>query len=235
MLLFFDPAIAHDIHYLSEEESYHCIKVLRLRPGNRIHITNGKGDIFESVITGIEKKVLQIRIEKTIHEYGLKPFKIHVAIAPTKNIDRFEWFLEKATEIGIDEITPLICDRSERTTIKNERQERVIIAAMKQSLKAYKPLLNFPVSMKNFISKPFIGFNKFIAVCESDTRQLLRDCCQKDQNYLILIGPEGDFAPDELAAAKRNNFKPVSLGTSRLRTETAGIVACQICNLINED
>jgi 16S rRNA (uracil1498-N3)-methyltransferase len=234
MILFYDPAIIGNIHILNEEESFHCTKVLRLKEGDGIHLTNGKGEIFEATITQVEKKTVKLKVERTIGEYGKRSFHIHIAFAPTKNIDRFEWFLEKATEIGIDEITPIICEHSERSTIKHERQERVIIAAMKQSLKAYKPILNHPINFKNFIAQTFHECNKYIAVCEADNRQLLKNVCPPNSNYLILIGPEGDFSSEELVFAKQRGFQPVSLGTNRLRTETAGVVACHIGNLIND-
>jgi 16S rRNA (uracil1498-N3)-methyltransferase len=210
------------------------MRVLRMKEGDRMHLTNGTGDLFEAVIDKVEKKTLKLNIEKVTREYGKRSFHIHIAIAPTKNIDRFEWFLEKATEIGIDEITPIICEHSERPTIKHERQERVIIAAMKQSLKAYKPVLNPSTSFKNFISQSFSETQKYLAVCEDNDRKLLKNSCQPNSNNLILIGPEGDFSQDELMVAKQAGFISVSLGESRLRTETAGVVACHICNLIND-
>jgi 16S rRNA (uracil1498-N3)-methyltransferase len=234
MLLFYDKNISGDFHVLNEEESYHCTRVLRLNEGKTLFLTNGEGALFEAVIQNIGKKNVELSIVQISQDYGKRPFRVHIAIAPTKNIDRFEWFLEKATEIGIDEITPIICERSERPTLKTDRLERVIIAAMKQSLKAYKPVLNEPASFKKWISNSFSEYLKYIAICEDDNRQILNNIIQKNGNYLILIGPEGDFTPDEVVLAKNADFIPVSLGNSRLRTETAGVVACHIGNLVNE-
>jgi len=186
------------------------------------------------LIKQVDKRNLKLEVLHKQSGFGKKPYRIHIAIAPTKNIDRFEWFLEKATEIGIDEITPIICEHSERTIIKPERLERVIIAAMKQSIKAFKPTLKQAISFKEFILQPLPGNLKFIAVCEAENRQLLQEVCRRNEEYFILIGPEGDFSPEEINLAKQSGFIPVSLGNSRLRTETAGVVACHICNLINE-
>lgn len=234
MNLFYDPDLNVNSSRLNEEESFHCSKVLRFKEGDIIHVTNGKGDLFESVINKIEKKGIVLEIRNIIHEYGKCPYYIHIGIAPTKNIDRFEWFLEKATEIGVDEITPIYCAHSERTTIKPERLEKVVIAAMKQSLKTYKPIINQPIGLTKLSQQTYEGLDKFIAVCESDDRKLLKNQCNPKSRYMILIGPEGDFSNEELIFARSLGFQPVSLGNSRLRTETAGVVACHICNLIND-
>jgi 16S rRNA (uracil1498-N3)-methyltransferase len=166
-------------------------------------------------------------------KFGLRNFRVHVAIAPTKNMERIEWFLEKATEIGIDHINPLLCCFSERKEIKGERLEKVMVSAMKQSLKAYLPQLDPLTRFSDFISQPFEG-QKFIAHCDEQHRDVLKQLILPNQQYLILIGPEGDFSPEEISLAIQAGFHPVSLGDSRLRTETAGLVACHTFNLMND-
>ena len=213
---------------LSTVESKHIIRVLRKKRGDIINFTDGKGGCFtyEIVIADSKKSILKIiNREKKAKKHN---YQLHIAIAPTKNIDRFEWFLEKATEIGIDEITPIICERSERKVIKTERGKRILISAMKQSLKYYLPQLNEATNFKNFIKKKS-NKTKYIAHCEENYNKLMLD--RKSENTLILIGPEGDFSSEEIKFAKQNQFKAVSLGSSRFRTETAGIIAAHTINL----
>jgi 16S rRNA (uracil1498-N3)-methyltransferase len=231
--LFYTPDLRFPFHTLSEEESKHCTRVLRLSVGDTIFLTDGKGLFCEAVITDASSKTCIIEIIKKTPEYGKRDFILSIAIAPTKNIERFEWFLEKATEIGIDEIIPLICRFSERKEIKPERLEKVMISAMKQSQKAYLPFLSPPQRFKDFIIKPFSG-DKFIAHCINSEKYPLRNLINQNQNVLVLIGPEGDFSPEEVEMAIAGGFIPVSLGESRLRTETAGLVACYTANLINQ-
>ncbi len=232
MHLFYTPDIAGNRYTLDETESKHCIKVLRLVNGDMITLMDGKGTLYDAVITDAHPKKCTVEVtNKTVQQRN--PFSVHIAIAPTKSIDRFEWFLEKATEIGIDEITPLLCEHSERRNIKNERLQRVIIAAMKQSLKAHKPVLNELVPLRKFVSASPNG-NKFIAHCQEGDKPHLKGEIKKAQPVIILIGPEGDFSPEEVNFAKQNGFTEIVLGKSRLRTETAGIVACHIVNLENE-
>ena len=233
MNLFYTSEINNDFHTLNEEESKHCKKVLRLKNGDRIYLTNGVGGLFEAEIIDDLSKKIELKIVETKHEFGKRDFKLHIAIAPTKNINRFEWFLEKATEIGIDEITPILSNHSERKIIKEERLNKVITSAMKQSLKAYHPILNPFSSFNEFINKEFDS-QKFIAHCEDVEKDNLKNIYSNGSDVLILIGPEGDFSIDEIEKAKNANFIPISLGESRLRTETAGIVACHTVNLINE-
>jgi len=234
MNLFYSTNIDSEIVNLSEEEAKHCTKVLRLKNGDKIHLTDGKGNLYESEIIEIGLKKCSVKIVNTIKEYGKRNYKIHIAIAPTKNIKRIEWFLEKATEIGIDEITPLICEHSERREIKTERLNKVISSAVKQSLKAYHPKLNVPAKFSDFIDKKFKSQN-FIAYCENDNQDLLKDIYKRNSDTLILIGPEGDFSDKEIQLAKDFGYTPISFGKSRLRTETAGIVACHTINLLNEE
>jgi 16S rRNA (uracil1498-N3)-methyltransferase len=233
MQLFYVPNISGAEVILDETESKHAIRVLRLQKGSIVHIVDGKGGFFEAEISDPNPKKCRIAIVKSTSEFGKKDFHLHIAIAPTKNIDRFEWFLEKATEIGIDEITPLLTSHSERKIINSERLEKILVSAMKQSLKAYLPKLNSLTTFNELINSNKIE-NKYIAYCDDIQKIHLKDLVTKGKNSLILIGPEGDFSPDEIQIALENNFEIVSLGTARLRTETAGIVACHIVNLIND-
>ncbi len=218
-----------------KEESRHIIRVLRKKEGDLLFISNGKGYLIKAKISlANEKKCLVdiISYEKQQKNWN---YRLHIAIAPTKMNDRFEWFLEKATEIGIDEITPIICDNSERKVLKTERMYKVLVSAMKQSLKFTLPKLNKPVKFSKIINTNFEGV-KFIAHCDDpDQKNTLKNLLQPGQNVLILIGPEGDFSPKEIGIALQHKFIPLSLGSSRLRTETAGIVVCNTISVINEN
>ena len=233
MQLFYVPNISGDEILLNETESKHAIRVLRLQNGNRVQVIDGTGGFYEAEITDANQKKCRLSVLKSQLEFGKKDFHLHIAIAPTKNIDRFEWFLEKATEIGIDEITPLLTSHSERKTINPERQEKILVSAMKQSLKAYLPKLNEITPIKHLIVNNK-SKSKYIAYCDDIQKIHLKDAVIRGQDTLILIGPEGDFSPEEVNLAIENGFKVVSLGAARLRTETAGIVACNIVNLANE-
>ncbi len=233
MHLFYTPDLRNKIYILNEVESKHCIKVLRLNVHDKIQLIDGNGGFHNAKIIDANPKKCSVEIVETTKKFGKRNHYLHIAIAPTKNIDRFEWFLEKATEIGIDEITPIVCDRSERKILKNERLEKIIISAIKQSIKAYKPILNNFTKLSDFAGPDFNG-KKFIAHCGESQKPSLKTAYNKGENALILIGPEGDFSQKEIDIAKQNNFKEVSLGESRLRTETAGIVACHTINLLNE-
>ena len=232
MNLFYSPDISSNIYTLPANESKHCIKVLRLKIGDTVHLTDGKGNLFETKIIEDNIKKCVLEIINTQSEVGKRDFNIHIAIAPTKNINRLEWFLEKATETGIDQITPIICEHSERKIIKPERLNKVITAAMKQSLKAYHPVLCETTKFKDFIKKGFNG-EKYIAYINEDYKDTLKELYTKNSNVLILIGPEGDFSKDEIKAALKKEYKPISLGESRLRTETAALMACFIVNFLN--
>ncbi len=232
MHLFYSPEITSDTFTLSQEESKHCLKVLRLNTGDTVHLTDGKGNLYQTRIIDADTKKCSLEIQEIKEEYGKRKYKIHLAVAPTKNINRYEWFLEKATEIGIDEITPIICEHSERRVIKPERLNKVIIAAMKQSLKAYLPVLNPAMSFKDFAGKNFDS-EKYIAYCSDKYRDNLKDLYKKQKDSVIMIGPEGDFSEQEINTTIKSGFKPVSLGPERLRTETAALVACHTVNLIN--
>jgi 16S rRNA (uracil1498-N3)-methyltransferase len=230
MQLFYCPKVFEGSSHLSSEESKHCIKVLRKQEGDTIHLIDGRGNFYEVKITLASQKKTGFEIVRKWEDKPL-PYALHIAIAPTKNNDRFEWFLEKATEIGIDEITPIICEYSERKVIKNERMEKIILSATKQSLKATLPKLNQAVSFDDFIKRNLYS-DCFIAHCEEQKKISLQTIISA--NSTILIGPEGDFSTKEIHLALSHNFKPVSLGDSRLRTETAGIVACHTIALHHE-
>ena len=233
MQLFYTPNIPSSIFCLEETESKHAVRVLRLINGDTIQLIDGKGNFHEAIIRDTHPKKCQVEIVKTTAEFGKRNHYLHLAVAPTKNIDRFEWFLEKATEIGIDEITPILCEHSERKVIKDERLEKVIVSAMKQSLKAYLPKLNPLTPIKDILSADLKG-EKFIAHCYKQDKRQLKNEVTNCKSSLILIGPEGDFSENEVVAAIQNGFVPVSLGESRLRTETAAVVACHTVNLLNE-
>lgn len=230
MQLFYCPEVLKGNLHLSSEESKHCVKVLRKREGDVIHLIDGEGSFYEVQITlASQKKVLFELLKKW--EDKPREYVLHIAIAPTKSNDRFEWFLEKATEIGVDEITPIICDHSERKIIKIERMQKIILSATKQSLKAKLPILNPAISLKEFLTKSFDA-NCFIAHCEPNAKKSLKSVTAL--NSLVLIGPEGDFSTNEIKNALNSNFTAISLGDSRLRTETAGIVACHTIALHHE-
>jgi len=233
MHIFYTPDISGKTYTLDETESKHCVRVLRLAKGDEITLVDGRGGFFTAEIADPNPKRCAVNVVKSEMNFGLRNFQVHIAIAPTKNIERIEWFLEKATEIGIDQVTPLLCHHSERKEIKNDRLEKVMISGMKQSLKAYLPRLDGMTRFSDFIRLPFSG-QKFIAHCEEQHRELLKNLVKSGESYLILIGPEGDFSPDEIEMAIQAGFQPVSLGESRLRTETAGVVACHTFNLLND-
>ncbi len=233
MQLFYIPEIRGSEVTLDPDESKHAVKVLRLTEGSSVQIVDGKGGFHEAEIAEAHPKKCRLNILNSVLNFGLKDFRLHIAIAPTKNIDRLEWFLEKATEIGIDEITPLISEHSERKIVKLERLEKKMISAMKQSVKAYLPKLNESVHFNQLISSA-TEKEKYIAHCFKGNKTHLKRVVNKAADVLVLIGPEGDFSPEEVQLAKNNGFTEISLGESRLRTETAGIVACHIVNLANE-
>jgi 16S rRNA (uracil1498-N3)-methyltransferase len=234
MQLFYNPNIDEQTKELafSKDESKHIVKVLRKSVGHELQISNGKGWLFkaEIIIADIKNCVAKIS-SKSYHER--KSYKLHLAVAPTKMNDRYEWFLEKATEIGIDTITPIICDHSERQIIKADRFEKILQSAMKQSLHYYMPKLNDAIAFKEFINLDFDG-QKFMAHCEETTKKSLKNELKPKQNVTILIGPEGDFSSQEIELGLRADFIPVSLGDTRLRTETAAIVACHSVAIMNE-
>ena len=234
MQLFYNGDLSSDHKDIrfSKEESRHIIKVLRKSTGDQLFITNGQGDLFTAEISVADTKncIANIIAYET---KASRPYKLHMAVAPTKSNDRFEWFLEKATEIGVDEITPIICDNSERRVIKTERLEKIILSAMKQSLSCYLPILNSATPVSSFMEGQIKG-QKFIAHCEDSHKASFKTEIEPASHVTILIGPEGDFSIKEIDLAIQHSFKPVSLGSSRLRTETAAITACHTVALMNE-
>jgi len=235
MQLFYNPNIDSNTNQINFDkiESKHIVRVLRKKETDVLKITNGKGFLFDAKITiASDKKCIAVI---TNSEQKPKPWNyyLHIAIAPTKNNDRIEWFLEKATEIGIDEITPIICNNSERRVVKIERFEKIIQSAMKQSLKFTLPKLNVPIKFSEFINQDIDG-KVCIAHCEEQERKSLSKIINPSEHATLLIGPEGDFSQSEIEKALKKNYIPISLGESRLRTETAGLVAVNMVSFINQ-
>ncbi|MCB0634156.1 MAG: 16S rRNA (uracil(1498)-N(3))-methyltransferase [Saprospiraceae bacterium] len=234
MQLFYVPDSAADIIELPPDEARHCVQVLRRRKGDVIHWVDGKGGWYSGTIVDAGKKTCQVIVDSARHEYGKRPFRLHLAVAPTKQIDRMEWLLEKAAEIGVDEITLLLCAHSERKQVRLDRLEKILVSAMKQSLKAYLPQLNDLTRFPDFIRQNNSAQQSFIAYVDTDQTQHLKDLCLPGRDVCLLIGPEGDFHPEEVRTALAAGCRQVSLGPSRLRTETAGMVGCAIINLVNQ-
>ncbi len=235
MQLFYNPDIDHNTQQITFDkiESRHIVKVLRKKEGDQVFITNGKGLLFVSQIDiASDKKCLATIIRKEEKE-NERNYRLHVAIAPTKNIERLEWFLEKATEIGIDEITPILTQNSERKVIKKERLEKIIQSAMKQSLKFHLPKLNELITFNEFLNQES-SENIYIAHCYDGKKELMKEVVEPKQEVTILIGPEGDFSPQEVSKSENANYTPISLGEARLRTETAALVAVQNVAFINQ-
>lgn len=236
MQLFYRPDIGkQSIITLDKEEAKHCIKVLRKQVGDTIDIVDGVGGLYKAELITDDIKDCQVRVVEHIEEFDKRNFKLWIAIAPPKNISRFEWFLEKATEIGVDRITPIYTQHSERRNLKPDRLKKILIGAMKQSGKAYLPVLDEPMKYKELldVAGEGKGITYHIATCR-DNLTHLKEVYGKGNSTLILIGPEGDFTPQEVQMAEDSGYKPISLGSSRLRLETAGIVAVTIVNLLNE-
>jgi 16S rRNA (uracil1498-N3)-methyltransferase len=237
MNIFYTPDISGTSYTLNEEESKHCIRVMRMKAGEYIYLVDGAGGFYKGQISSDNPKSCSIEIVETKTEFEKKNYSIHLAVAPTKNTDRIEWLIEKAVEIGIDEFSPIICEHSERKHINIERLERIATSAMKQSVKAYKPVINEAVAFKNIVKSNSTS-NKLIAHCITSEEEIfikkkVQDLYKPGQSALILIGPEGDFSAEEVKLAIDNGFKGITLGNSRLRTETAGLVACQTIAFLN--
>lgn len=232
MHLFYAPDIELT-NELPAEEAAHALRVLRLKAGDELMLTDGKGCFYRAEIAVADQKHCLLNILETSPQPVLWNGHLHLALAPTKNMDRMEWLVEKATEIGFDELTFLNCRYSERRVIKLERIEKIVVSAVKQSLKARMPKLNELTDFSKFIRQPFMG-QKFIAHCYPGDKSLLKDCLHAEEDALVLIGPEGDFSEEEVALAIENGFQPISLGASRLRTETAALVAVHLMNLAHQ-
>ena len=234
MYLFYSPDIEKTLT-LSEEESSHCIQVLRRTAGDEIAVTDGVGNLYHCVITNPHRKHCELRIESVETPTPLHEGYIHICVAPTKNIDRLEWCIEKCVEMGVDEITPILCDHSERKTINYDRLQKILVSAAKQSLKTRFPILN-PLTRMTDLR---VDGDKFIAHCiegykPTDNKYALQQRIERGHKTIVLIGAEGDFSPEEVQWALDNGYIPVSLGAARLRTETAAIVACHTAVLLNE-
>lgn len=232
MHIFYAPDIQNNPE-LPEEEAAHALRVLRLQPGDEVMLTDGKGNFYRARISLVAHKRCLVDILTVERQEPLWTGHLHIALAPTKNMDRTEWFAEKATEIGMDELTFLNCRYSERKVIKTDRIRKILVSAIKQSLKARLPQLNEMTDFKTFITQPFNG-QKFIAHCHESEKPLLKDVVCKGEDAVVMIGPEGDFSEEEVQMAVKAGFRPISLGRSRLRTETAALVACHILNLQNQ-
>jgi 16S rRNA (uracil1498-N3)-methyltransferase len=234
MQIFYAPDIVTDNYTLDENESKHCIRVLRMTKGTGVRLIDGKGNLYEGIISKPDAKKCTISITGIIKDFEKRNYRLHIAISPLKNPERFEWFVEKSVEIGIDEITPLICRNTEKPGIKRERINNLIISAMKQSLKSVRTILNEPCMFHEFIKTSHAG-NLMIAHCEEDPeKRNIGEVYSKGSKALILIGPEGDFSEEEIKEAIVQGFNPVHLGRSRLRTETAGVAACHSIYYINQ-
>lgn len=231
MNLFYQPLLPKGIHYLDPSESKHSTRVLRKKKGDVIQITDGMGFLYHAHITIADPHQCRFEIIENLAEPP-RNYRIHIGISPTKNTDRLEWFVEKAVEFGVDEITLIECEHTERIHVKFERLEKLAISAMKQSLKLTLPSISGPVKLPEIIANTSAS-SKFIAFVDGENLNFLQKVASRDSNYLVLIGPEGDFSSNELKLARENGFQKVSLGSSRLRTETAGLAACHILNLVN--
>jgi len=235
MQIFYVPDMDVDSCTMDETESRHCVRVLRMAEGDRINLVDGKGMYCEGIISDPDPKGCRIKIINRKTDFEKKNYRLHMAVSPLKNPDRFEWFIEKSVEIGVDEFTPLVCRNTEKPGIKKDRINNIIVSAMKQSIKAYRPVLNDPEDFDEFICRDFRAV-KMIAHCSQSTdRKGIKDVYLKGSDAVIMIGPEGDFSEEEIMKAIDNGFIPVHLGTSRLRTETAGVAACSAVYFINGD
>lgn len=234
MYIFYAPGINSSSYILDEKESRHCIRVLRMSKGTPVKLIDGKGNLYDGVISQPDIKKCIVGITNVVPNFERRNYSLHIAISQLKNQERFEWFVEKSVEIGIDEITPLLCRNTEKQSVKTERINNIIISAMKQSVKAFKPVLNDPVPFKRFVGMEHNGL-KMIAHCREDfSRTGIDEIYRAGDPAVIMIGPEGDFSEDEILTASANGFKHIHLGSSRLRSETAGVAACCQVSFINQ-
>ncbi|MDX9943012.1 MAG: 16S rRNA (uracil(1498)-N(3))-methyltransferase [Bacteroidales bacterium] len=231
MNVFFSTDLDGDMLLLSPEESHHAVRVLRLREGQNVVVTDGKGKWCKGLLAEANAKACLVNVSNR-EQQTPRPFHLHMAVAPTKNIDRFEWFLEKATECGIDEITPIFSENSERNVIKAERLEKLLASAMKQSMRAWLPVLNPAIRLKDFLNKQKGGI-KMVAHCGPEPRNTLNEIYIAGKKATVLIGPEGDFSKTEVEIAFSAGFLPITIGDYRLRTETAALALCIELNFLN--
>lgn len=234
MNIFYTQDINGNLAVLPEEEARHCLQVLRYRIGDRICFIDGQGGLYYGDIVSASKKSCQIAITEAHQAYGKRPFRLHLALAPTKNISRTEWLLEKAAELGLDTFTPLICEHSERRALKPGRLEKIVLSAAKQSVKAYLPSVQPMQPLADFLKEGPPEAARCMAYLGEGTKGLLKDNYLPGKDVCLLVGPEGGFSPREAALAQAAGFVLVSLGDSRLRTETAGLIACHTIHLINQ-
>ncbi|MCX6333628.1 MAG: 16S rRNA (uracil(1498)-N(3))-methyltransferase [Bacteroidia bacterium] len=231
--VFYAQDISGEIYILDPNESKHIVRVLRMKKGSPVNLIDGRGNLYKGIISDPDAEGCIIKIESVTHEFEKRNYRLHIAISPLKNPERFEWFVEKAVEIGVDEITPLICKNTEKPGIKTERINNLIISAMKQSLKTYQTQLNVPAGFHDFISESHNG-KLMIAHCYGEKmRRKLSEVCSPGVDAVIMIGPEGDFSKEEIEEAMSKNFTQIHLGPSRLRTETAGVAACHSIYFMN--
>lgn len=233
MYLFYQPEINSDIVYLSADESRHCIRVMRFSKGDLIHLTDGTGNLYEAILEDDSSKACRLQITKTTRDYGKRLFSLHIAIAIPKNPSRFEWFLEKSTETGIDRITPLVSEKSEKKNFNMDRALNILVSSIKQSNRAYLPHLSNPLHI-NELTASANEQSRYIASCFGENRIDLKKDYLPGNDVLIMIGPEGDFSEKEMSYAIEKGFKPVMFGQARLRTETAALVACMTINILND-
>ena len=217
---------------LLPDESKHCVRVLRMGVGDEIWVTSGDGVMCRARVTSPDDKACEVEIVERLEDYDRRPFRLHLLVAPTKNSARLEWLVEKAVEIGVDRITPVICDHSERGVQKTDRLNRIALSAMKQSLKARMPQIDSPVRLADFLRQP-VGGKRYVCYCAGDERHTLHECYTAGEDAVVLIGPEGDFSEKEIALALQQGYLPITLGESRLRTETAALYAVTVLNFMN--
>lgn len=235
MYLFYTNDIQGEWAFLHEEEAAHCTQVLRRKRGDELHWVDGHGGRYRGVLEDVQKKRCLLKIEHSAQEDSPRNWQLHIAMAPTKNADRTEWFLEKAVEIGIDKFTPLLCEHAERKIWRPDRMEKIAIAAMKQSMQSRLPEIAPLILFKEFVTSSFpVNSELCIAHCrQDDAKKALMHNCQPGKSVCVVIGPEGDFSEQEVLLALKNGFSPVSLGQTRLRTETAALYALQTIHFIN--
>jgi len=234
MQVFYAPDVSGDTHILDEKESRHIIRVLRMKKGASVRLIDGKGNLYEGIITDTDQRKCAIGIVSVTKNYEKRSYRLHIVISPLKNTERFEWFVEKSVEIGIDEITPLICRNTEKPGMKTERIQNIIISAMKQSLKAQKTILNEPCLFGDFLKRNNEGIVMLAHCSDNIERKGIAEVYKKGEPAVIMIGPEGDFSEEETAMAVKKGIIPIHLGNSRLRTETAGFAACHSVYFINQ-
>lgn len=222
MQLFYSQNILSTTVLLEEDEAHHCTHVLRAKIGDHLSVTDGKGNLYHTSLDFMSKKDCRLTINEHFF-HAPPPANLHLAVAPTKNMDRLEWLIEKAVEMGVQTFTPILTDRSERRQLRIDRLEKISLAAMKQSLRYYLPKINEPIPFSKWLSSPTLSEARFIAHCNDTPKIKLQTAPLDSPNICLLIGPEGDFTPAEVLAAEKIGYQAVSLGNMRLRTETAAL------------